>query len=522
MKPHILIVDDDCQLLEVCTKIFQAHNFQVTTFDTVKDAINNIKKVAYDVAVVDIRFNDKPEGLTIIDEIKAYSYVTQIIVVTGFGNLRLAKQVIRRGVADFIEKSGDFQDDLLASVNKCIDNKKELERRRGNPFVNRTGELSKVFGGLNAELDIFEKKVDQAIFTSSAQHFLVLGQDCMGKTALLQEFKKISRKRGHLAAYIPMVRLKQQDESAMNIMEVLVKGIYSNLPQGTEKLKRFWKYLESAGVSVLGTGFNFSRFKTQESHLHFFLAETFERLWKDLSADSNLLLILIDDVNYIIDTQPDSLIILKQALSYLNYEKTKILVVLACSNSRWSFLTSQNEYRALGTYFFSKINAREMNKEETDDWIRSSINETGVDFNPLVKDLVWEYTKGHPFISQVLCYNLFESQLNGVVDESTWEKSYINTMHEVGDSIYNGVFKDLTSQEINILRCLVCEEKSLEENEIKKCLIDVDSNANMSTVHNLLDSLCDKQILYRSSKSRIKFVNNIIKDYFREKESAYN
>ena len=62
----------------------------------------------------------------------------------------------------------------------------------------------------------------------------------------------------------------------------------------------------------------------------------------------------MDDVDYIVDTQPNALIFLKQALNMLDYQKTKVLFVLASSGKNWDRFISQASFRSVGTYFLSR------------------------------------------------------------------------------------------------------------------------------------------------------------------------
>ena len=516
-KSSILIVEDDYSLLTSCKDFFEEEGFDVVGSVNAEDAVACLRESAYDVAIIDLRLKGESDGFTIIDEIKSASYLTQVVVMTAFGDLEVARKLIRRGVDDFIEKSTDLLEELLKSVEESIEHKRELERRRSNPFVNRTGEIPKVFGGRDGELDFLESTIDKAINRSSAQHFVVLGQSCMGKTVLLREFKRLAQTRGCLAAYVPMVRISSNDEFAMTGAEVIVQGIFYDIPHSVEKLKGFWGYLESLGVSVMGTGFNFTKSRTKELHPHFFLSETLKRLWGDLNKERGLILVLVDDVDYIVDTQPNALIFLKQALNMLDYQKTKVLFVLASSGKNWDRFISQASFRSVGTYFLSRLEVQPLSQQETEELILDSLQGTGVVFRPFVSQQIWKCTLGHPFLIQVLCYNLFDSQVNGIVDQNAWDKSYRKSIDQVGDTMYQSLLQAVTEQEAKLLRCFMHDIDYLSEKDVKTKLLDIDGNADMSLVNGLLDSLIDKELLVLNSGGKLSIANSVLKYYLSEK-----
>lgn len=101
-KSSILIVDDDYSLLRECVDFFQEEGFDVSGASDAEEALACLRESAYDVAIIDLRLKGESDGFTIIDEIKSASYLTQVVVMTAFGDLEVARKLIRRGVDDFI------------------------------------------------------------------------------------------------------------------------------------------------------------------------------------------------------------------------------------------------------------------------------------------------------------------------------------------------------------------------------------------------------------------------------------
>jgi DNA-binding NtrC family response regulator len=87
-KRTIIIVDDDRSILRVFTRVLEKKNYAVTTVETGKAALDQIKCNRFDAALIDIRLPDM-EGTAILPIIQETSPKTVKIVFTGSPGLEV-------------------------------------------------------------------------------------------------------------------------------------------------------------------------------------------------------------------------------------------------------------------------------------------------------------------------------------------------------------------------------------------------------------------------------------------------
>ena len=80
--PHILIVDDDANLLETMSDILKLKGFEPVTAQTGGMALELLEKHHFELALLDLRLEDM-SGLNILRAIKTHSPETECILLTG-------------------------------------------------------------------------------------------------------------------------------------------------------------------------------------------------------------------------------------------------------------------------------------------------------------------------------------------------------------------------------------------------------------------------------------------------------
>src|SRR5262249_18590289 len=137
---------------------------------------------------------------------------------------------------------------------------------------------------------------------------------------------------------------------------------------------------------------------------------------------SDLFIILLDDLGNF-RAIPEFMMTLKQTLELGSIKKTGILVGIASTPANWLELTSMEQHHPLSRYFLSKVRLSSLTAAEVEETVLKTLSRTGVIFTDEIISRVYEYTEGHPFEMQVLCYHLFRNQLARRVDVDVWEKA---------------------------------------------------------------------------------------------------
>lgn len=105
----LLIVDDDGPFLRRLARAMETRGFAVDTAETVSEGIARSKAAPPKYAVVDLRLADG-NGLEVIEAIRQNRDDTQIVVLTGYGNIATAVTAVKLGALDYLAKPADAAD----------------------------------------------------------------------------------------------------------------------------------------------------------------------------------------------------------------------------------------------------------------------------------------------------------------------------------------------------------------------------------------------------------------------------
>jgi two-component system, response regulator RegA len=112
----ILILDDDRPFLNRLGKAMTARGFNVSTAETVSEALDQLSNRPPAFAIVDMRLADG-NGIDVITELKARRPEARGIILTGYGNISSAVIAIKLGAFDYLAKPADA-DEIFAALMK--------------------------------------------------------------------------------------------------------------------------------------------------------------------------------------------------------------------------------------------------------------------------------------------------------------------------------------------------------------------------------------------------------------------
>jgi len=147
MNPvKIIYVDDDIDLLESVSELLSEDGFIVYPFTNGFDALDKLLREPVDVVLTDIKM-PKITGIELLDRIRAIDTETPVILTTGYADLNVAIDAIKKGAFEFILKPFDFSY-LIHAINKGVQHKQALQFEKNykaeleKMVVQRTQELS--------------------------------------------------------------------------------------------------------------------------------------------------------------------------------------------------------------------------------------------------------------------------------------------------------------------------------------------------------------------------------------------
>jgi two-component system response regulator GlrR len=115
----ILVVDDDQNLLKVINMRLEAQGYQVLTAFKMEKAIENAKKEAFDLALVDLKLGAQ-DGIDLMLELHQVNPEMPVIILTAYGTIDSAVKAMKKGAYSYLTKPFDF-DELLLQINSCLE-----------------------------------------------------------------------------------------------------------------------------------------------------------------------------------------------------------------------------------------------------------------------------------------------------------------------------------------------------------------------------------------------------------------
>lgn len=94
--PKLSVIDDNSDICVLLKRYLSKNGFDVSIAQTGKDGLDTLKKEKFDIVLCDYRLPDK-DGLEMIPALKALNSEIEIIIMTGYSDVRLAVQVMKKG-----------------------------------------------------------------------------------------------------------------------------------------------------------------------------------------------------------------------------------------------------------------------------------------------------------------------------------------------------------------------------------------------------------------------------------------
>lgn len=126
IKANILLIDDEEKLRNLMGRIITSEGFEVVEAADCKTGLKKAEQQQFDVVLCDVKLPDG-SGVELVEKIKKTSPLTEVILLTAYGNIPDGVKAIKNGAFDYITK-GDDNDKILPLLYKAVE-KSQLQRR---------------------------------------------------------------------------------------------------------------------------------------------------------------------------------------------------------------------------------------------------------------------------------------------------------------------------------------------------------------------------------------------------------
>jgi len=114
----ILVVDDDSTFCLMLKTFLNRNGHVVTEAFSYDEALRAIQATTYDVVLTDFRLPEK-SGMDVLADAKRKNRDTIVIVMTGYGDIRMAVKAIKQGAYDYVTKPVN-PEEILATINNAL------------------------------------------------------------------------------------------------------------------------------------------------------------------------------------------------------------------------------------------------------------------------------------------------------------------------------------------------------------------------------------------------------------------
>lgn len=182
MSSKILVIDDDTSFCMLLKTFLQKKGYNVTNAFNAGEAQELIKNEAFDVVLTDIRLPDS-DGLAILKSVKEISFETQVILMTGYTDIKTAVNAMKTGAFDYVGKPIN-PDEILHTIEQALKKKAVKNQPESEPTVKKTSkkipETSPSFvKGISSHSDQLHEYISLVAPTNMS--VLIIGDSGTGK-----------------------------------------------------------------------------------------------------------------------------------------------------------------------------------------------------------------------------------------------------------------------------------------------------------------------------------------------------
>src|SRR5689334_7665643 len=123
---NVLVVDDELKNAELVAAELRDAGFESSHVNGGAAALTRLEAGGVDAVVTDLRMKP-PDGMALLAEVRKRWPETTVIVMTAFAGLSTAREALKLGAQDYVEKEGDYVD-VIARLLREVAEKRDLLR----------------------------------------------------------------------------------------------------------------------------------------------------------------------------------------------------------------------------------------------------------------------------------------------------------------------------------------------------------------------------------------------------------
>ncbi len=184
----LLIVDDERDFRESAARYFARLGFRVDQAEDGEEALNVSTNKRFDVVILDIHMPIM-DGMRVLEEIMKRDSPPKVIMLTGGGTIENAVESIKKGAYDFLTKPTRLEDLARMIKRACETQKLEKENIRLKEVIKRQTSVGELIGQSPAMQEVF-RLIERT--AASDKTVLIQGESGTGKELVARAIHRAS------------------------------------------------------------------------------------------------------------------------------------------------------------------------------------------------------------------------------------------------------------------------------------------------------------------------------------------
>src|SRR5436190_6527102 len=186
--PSILLVDDEPGVRSALGGVLRDEGYEVDAVDSGEACLERLGRQAYDVVVLDIWLPGM-DGLATFARMRERQIESQVVMISGHGNIESAVRAIKMGAFDFVEKPLSLEKTVLVVRNALRQRHLEAE----NLALRARVDAQHTMVGESYAMVKLREQVTIAAPTNG--RVLIFGENGTGKELVARNIHALSRRR---------------------------------------------------------------------------------------------------------------------------------------------------------------------------------------------------------------------------------------------------------------------------------------------------------------------------------------
>jgi two-component system nitrogen regulation response regulator NtrX len=187
-KDSVLIVDDEPGVRAALSGVLRDEGYSVDAVESGEECLDRVVRDAFDVIVLDVWLPGM-DGLATLARLRQMKIASEVVMISGHGNIESAVKAIKMGAFDFVEKPLSLEKTVLVVRNALRQRRLEAENLALRARADRAGRM------VGESLIMRQLRELVAMAAPTNGRVLIFGENGTGKELVARTVHALSRRR---------------------------------------------------------------------------------------------------------------------------------------------------------------------------------------------------------------------------------------------------------------------------------------------------------------------------------------